>query len=136
MIGILSLLIVLNSAVVFAQQPATEVHSSVFDITVSTDKTQYNTNEVVLIDLSITNVSESVRTVDAVVTIEDRLGNLVKSVVTLSEMIFSVEDAQSISDLTYNTGTRSPGDYRVHVQLYQRGIKVGESFSPFQILSM
>jgi subtilase family serine protease len=110
------------------------VQGSGISASLSTDKSQYTANENVRINLLITNTSQSARTMDAQLQIEDSPGNLVQTITTLSGLNFSAGETKTFLDMIYNTGKTFAGDYRAHVRLLEGGTVVREALASFTIL--
>ncbi|MBI5746889.1 MAG: exo-alpha-sialidase [Nitrospirae bacterium] len=109
------------------------VLASAFTTSIFTDKTEYIANENAQIGLSITNLSEFGRTIDAVLEIKDTKGNLVTTVKNLTGLSFVSGETKSFQGIIWNTGSTPAGNYTVQTRLIEAGAQVGEAKSDFKI---
>ena len=125
-----------NGQAVRTELGAQSVHvlTSAFTTIVATSKLQYTANEVVAITLAVTNLSEFARTVDATVLIEDSTGAPVATVTTLPAQTFAVGETKTFQIVSFNTGKRPAGAYRVRGQLADAGRAVGQASADFTIV--
>jgi hypothetical protein len=110
------------------------VLASAFTTSVFTDKTEYTANENAQIGLSITNLSEYGRTVDAVLEIKDIKGSLVSTVKHYTGLSFAQGETKSFQGIIWNTGSTPPGDYQAILRLMEGTTQVGDAKTSFKIL--
>ncbi len=109
------------------------VFSSAFDSAVSTDKPEYQANENAAIAVTLTNMSEYARTIDAKMVIEDGQGVAVQEVGALQGLSFSAGETKSLGTLPFNTGSNYAGTYRAHLVLSENQTQIGEAIAQFTI---
>lgn len=125
----------MNNKEIRVELPPLSVHvlSSAFTSTLTTDKTAYQADEVVVVSAAITNLSDYARTIDAKVVIEDSSGNLVEAIATLPSLTFGAGERKNVGGLVFNTGSTYSGAYRVHLVLSEDQEQIGEAFTNFEI---
>jgi hypothetical protein len=112
------------------------VLNSAFNNAVSTDKIEYQANEDVHINSTITNLSGYARTIDTKIRIEDSQGNLVEEVTNISGLSFIANETKNLGSFIFNTKTNYAGEYKVHLILYENQKQIGEAVANFKILSV
>ncbi|PIP16762.1 MAG: hypothetical protein COX46_00280, partial [bacterium (Candidatus Ratteibacteria) CG23_combo_of_CG06-09_8_20_14_all_48_7] len=110
-----------------------QVYRSEYLVTISTDKTEYNPNENVLITTNIT--PPYFPTAICEVQIEDTQGNLVTKVGTI-DLSTAIPGQANTYTFTWNSGSTYAGEYLATAILYQGGVEIDKVSTGFTILPL
>lgn len=105
------------------------------NLTVSTDKSVYNANEIVQIAANASNLADVSRAETIEIKITDTFGNLVSSVITDQQVSLDASESKTVN-ATWNTGKTYSGDYKAVALLRESGVVVARAEARFNIANV
>lgn len=111
-----------------------EVMSSIFDISVTTDRSTYSADQIVDIFSQISNLSQFDAATTANISIRDSSENTVADIITLSTLGLTAGEIKTLAPLQFFTGNTYVGSYQVYATLQNdEGDIVEEAIATFDI---
>lgn len=112
------------------------VSSSIFRLSIDTDRSSYTANEQVVITGQLENLSDAAATTSLHITIRDAQGILVSDLGVIADLTLGPNETQSLSGTDFFIGALLEGQYEVHVELLDdSGQPIALAVAPFLVVT-